>query len=498
MKAALIILDGLGMGPPGEENAVYAANTPVLDGLFKKYPHTTLQASGVDVGLPQGQMGNSEVGHLNIGAGRIIYQPLLRIKRDMENRSFFKREVVREIFDSSLEGKLHFLGLLSPGGVHSHSDHLKELLLEAKRKKIKDVYVHVFLDGRDTPPDSGLGEVEDLVSFMEKEKIGKIASISGRYYAMDRDQRWERIQRAYDVLVYGKGELLEPIEGLKQSYKQGLGDEFVIPFLSDPQGLINSGDRVVFFNFRPDRARELTQALTQKDFDEFNHEDLSLRYYTMSQYSADFSNVKVIYPQELVENTLGEILSKEGKKQYRTAETEKYPHITFFFNGSRESPFPGEDRLLVPSPKVATYDLMPEMSAYKVTRALVDKLKENTYDFYLVNFANPDMVGHTGNFDATKKAVEAVDQCLGELVPLLEEKGIAFIITADHGNAEEMILPASGEVSTQHSLNPVPFILGGLGELTLKEEGRLSDLAPTLLKILDLKQPKAMTGKAMF
>lgn len=498
MKAALIILDGWGMAPPGKGNAACAARTPVLDSLFKKYPHSLLHASGVDVGLPSGQMGNSEVGHLNIGAGRIVYQALLRITRDMEDGSFFEREVVKEAFDPQAKGKLHLIGLLSPGGVHSHSRHLKGLLLEAKRKGLKEVYVHAFLDGRDTPPDSGLGDVIDLVDFMEKEDVGRLATLSGRYYAMDRDKRWDRIQQAYNAMVYAKGASYAPVEGVKRSYEAGVRDEFLLPFVSDARGMIEKGDRVIFFNFRPDRARELTDALSQRDFKAFEHEKLCLKFYTMSQYSAAFKDVKVIYPPEALSDTLGEVLSRYGKKQYRTAETEKYPHITFFFNGSREEPFPGEDRLLVPSPKVATYDLMPEMSAYGVSHALAEKIKENDYDFYLVNFANPDMVGHTGSFEAAKKAVEAVDRCLGELIPLLEEKGIAFIVTSDHGNAEEMILPSSGEASTQHSLNPVPFILGGMGEVTLKKEGRLSDLAPTLLKILGIEKPGAMSGEAMF
>lgn len=498
MKAALIILDGFGLNEGERGNAVKAAKTPVFDALMENYPSSMLRASGQDVGLPEGQMGNSEVGHLNIGAGRIVYQALLRITRDMADGSFYQREYVEDALSGVGEGKLHFLGLLSPGGVHSHSAHLKGLLLEAKRRGIKDVYVHVFLDGRDTPPDSGIRDVEDLVAFMKEEGVGKIATVSGRYYAMDRDRRWERIQKAYDAIVYGEGELLDPVLGIQKSYEEGVLDEFVVPFVTEPQGVIDSGDTVLFYNFRPDRARELTEALTQKTFNEFRHRALDLRYYCMSQYSAAFLGVNIIYPPESIPETLGEYLSEQGKTQYRTAETEKYPHVTFFFNGSREEPFPGEERLLVPSPKVATYDLKPEMSAYEVTDALVDAIENRDFDFYLVNYANADMVGHTGSFEAAVKAVEAVDSCLGRVTAALSEKGIPFIITADHGNADEMILPSSGEISTQHSLNPVPFILGGMGDIPLRQEGRLSDIAPTILKMMNLDIPAAMTGEPMF
>ncbi|NLY72630.1 MAG: 2,3-bisphosphoglycerate-independent phosphoglycerate mutase [Tissierellia bacterium] len=498
MKTALIILDGYGQAVEGPGNAARAASTPVLDELFKKYPTGSLDASGEAVGLPPGQMGNSEVGHLNIGAGRVVYQPLLRITRDMADGSFFERPVVKEAFDPDFSGSLHLLGLVSPGGVHSHMDHLKGLLDYAKKRGLERVYVHGFLDGRDTPPDSGLTNVKEIRAHMDRIGLGSFASISGRYYAMDRDKRWERVKLAYDVLVYGRGQYLDPVEGIRKSYSEGVYDEFVFPFVADKEGLIRPGDRVVFFNFRPDRARELTMALSQEGFDGFEVEDLELDYYTMTEYSKEYEGIKVFYPPETIDETLGQVLAEKGLKQYRTAETEKYPHITFFFNGSRELPFEGEDRLLVASPKVATYDLQPEMSAYEVTEGLVKRLKENQHDFYLVNFANPDMVGHTGSFEAAKKAVEAVDQCLGRIIPLLEEKKIAFIITADHGNAEEMILPSSGEASTQHSLNPVPLIIGGLGDIEIREGGRLSDLAPTILKILELDSPEQMTGQALY
>lgn len=498
MKAALIILDGLGLAPQGPGNAVRAASTPNLDRLFRDYPSTSLGASGEAVGLPRGQMGNSEVGHLNIGAGRVVYQPLLRISREMEDGSFFEKGLVKEALDPSFEGKTHFLGLISPGGVHSHNDHLKGLLGEAKRRGLGRVYVHGFLDGRDTPPSSGLEDLRDLGNFMEELGLGRFATISGRYYAMDRDKRWERIKLAYDALVHGLGERYSPLEGVEKSYKEGVYDEFVLPFICDEEGLIAPGDRVIFFNFRPDRARELTEALSQKNFQGFEADDLMLDYYTMSEYSKDYEGIKVFYPPESLKDTLGEVLSREGLRQYRSAETEKYPHITFFFNGSRELPFPGEDRLLVPSPRVATYDLMPEMSAEGVTQGLLEKLEDNNYDFYLINFANPDMVGHSGSFDAARKAVETVDQCLGRIVPLLEEKKIAFFITADHGNAEEMILPSSGEASTQHSLNPVPLIVGGLGPIDLRNGGILSDLAPSILKTLNVEVPELMSGKVLF
>ena len=498
MKAALIILDGFGLTENERGNAIKAAKTPVLDELFESYPHSLLRASGPDVGLPEGQMGNSEVGHLNIGAGRIVYQALLRITKDMEDGSFFKREVVQDAFDGVKGGKLHFLGLLSPGGVHSHSSHLKGLLLEAKRKGIKDCYVHAFLDGRDTPPDSGIEDVKDLQSLMKEEGIGKIATVSGRYYAMDRDKRWERVEKAYRALVYGEGEFVSPVLGIEKSYQEGVYDEFVIPFVSDPQGTIATGDTVIFYNFRPDRAREMTEALTQESFDAFEHKKMHLRYYCMSQYSSAFTGLQIIYPPEAIHETVGEYLSEKGLTQYRSAETEKYPHVTFFFNGGREEPFKGEERLLVPSPKVATYDLKPEMSAYEVTDALVDAIENKDIDFYLVNYANADMVGHTGSYEAAVKAIEAVDTCLGRVTAALKEKGIPFIITADHGNADEMIMPDTGAISTQHSLNPVPFILGGMGDVELRKEGRLCDLAPTLLKMMQIDRPAAMTGEPMF
>lgn len=498
MKAALIILDGFGFTEVERGNAIKAAKTPVLDQLFSTYPHSLLRACGPDVGLPEGQMGNSEVGHLNIGAGRIVYQALLRITKEMEDGSFFKRKVVEEAFSGVLGGKLHFLGLLSPGGVHSHSSHLKSMLLEAKRRGIKDCYVHVFLDGRDTAPDSGLEDVKDLEAFMKEEGVGKIATVSGRYYAMDRDKRWERVEKAYRALVYGEGEFLSPTVGIEKSYKEGVFDEFVLPFVSDPKGSIASGDTVIFYNFRPDRARELTEALTQDSFTGFSHKKMHLRYYCMSQYSSAFTGLGVIYPPETLEETLGEYLSEQGKTQYRSAETEKYPHVTFFFNGGREEAFPGEERVLIPSPKVATYDLQPEMSAYEVTDALVEAIEKKKFDFYLVNYANADMVGHTGNYEAAVRAIEALDQCLGRVTAALKEKGIPFIITADHGNADEMILPSTGAVSTQHSLNPVPFLLGGMGDVPLRKEGRLCDLAPTILKMMQLEIPAAMTGEPMF
>ncbi len=491
-------MDGLGLAEPGAGNAVDLAKTPNLDYLISRYPTGSLLASAEAVGLPMGQMGNSEVGHLNIGAGRVVYQPLLRISRDMEDGSFFEKGLVKKALDPSFPGKTHLLGLLSPGGVHSHLDHLKGLLKEASKLGLERVYVHGFLDGRDTPPNSGLEDVKNLEAYMKEVGLGSFATISGRYYAMDRDRRWERVKLAYDAMVLGEGERISALAGIERSYEKGVFDEFVLPFVCDEKGLIAPGDRVIFFNFRPDRARELTQALSQENFEGFESLHLDLDYYTMSEYSKDYRGIQVFYPPETIEDTLGEVISSHGLKQYRSAETEKYPHITFFFNGSREIPFPGEDRLLVDSPKVATYDLLPEMSAYEVSRGLVERLKENQYDFYLVNFANPDMVGHSGSLEAAIQAVEAVDRCLGEIVPLLEEKGIAFIITADHGNAEEMILPASGRASTQHSLNPVPIILGGLGDVCIEEGGKLSDLAPSLLEILGIEIPATMTGRVIF
>lgn len=498
-SAALIILDGWGHREEPSGNAVLAADPKNYFALKEKYAFSTLEASGEAVGLPDGQMGNSEVGHLNIGAGRVVYQPLVRIEREMNSGEFYEIPLVAQAFERAVEKKrIHFLGLLSDGGVHSHLRHLFSLLNKTKELGIPEVYVHAFLDGRDTDPQSGIGFVEETEQLLENNGNGSLASISGRYYAMDRDNRWERVKKAYDVLV-GKQAPEEKTaqEFLRASYESGVSDEFVLPGLIDPQGVIRPGDVVFFYNFRPDRAREMTRALTQRSFSEFEHEKLLLDYYCMSEYDATFEDVHVIYPNEAIDNTLGSVLSEAGLRQFRTAETEKYPHITFFFNGGRETPFDGEQRVLVHSPKVATYDLQPSMSAQGVKDALLAAVEEGGYSFYLVNFANPDMVGHTGVFEAAVEAIKTVDECLGEITTLLEEKDIPFIITADHGNAEQMY-GSHSEVLTMHSTNPVPLIVSLPKKTPLREDGILSDLAPTILKLIGREIPKEFTGTPLY
>lgn len=498
-KAAIIVLDGWGENPSKVGNAVAAANHPNFDRLLEKYPHSLINACGEYVGLPDGQMGNSEVGHLNIGAGRVMYQPLMKITNDMKTGEFYNKVLVKEIYEKISDDKsLHLLGLLSDGGVHSHIEHLKNIITHSKKENIKSLYVHVFLDGRDALPHSGIDFVRELEEHMNSIGLGEIATISGRYYAMDRDNRWERIEKAYNNIVYAKNKTkLSPTEYLKKSYEEGITDEFVLPITINSDGVIKKGDTVLFFNFRPDRAREMTTALTQ-EFDEFKHEKLDLNYYCMTQYNSKFKNVKVLYPPEIPKNTIGEYISSLGLKQFRTAETEKYPHVTFFFNGSREDAFEGEKRNLVASPKVATYDMKPEMSAEEVKDGLLEVLKENDCHFYLLNFANPDMVGHTGVFDAAVKAIEKVDQCLGEIIDVFEKKDIKFIVTADHGNADEMIDEKTGDILTQHSLNMVPIIIGGVGDIIIKDNGKLADLAPTILKMMGLKKPVEMTGEELY
>ncbi|WP_459129998.1 2,3-bisphosphoglycerate-independent phosphoglycerate mutase [Guggenheimella bovis] len=488
-KAALIILDGWGETVLTRGNAVLEAHATYFNRLLNECPRGTLRTDGLFVGLPEGQMGNSEVGHMNIGAGRVIYQPLTRISKDLTDGTLEQNESFQEIFRlAKVHGRrLHILGLISDGGVHSHIEHVKGILEIAKREEVV-TYVHAFMDGRDTPPTSGAHYLEEL--------NGPIATVSGRYYAMDRDNRWERIKESYDAIVYGKGErVASAVEGVKKSYEAGVTDEFIKPFIVDPEGLIRKDDVVFFINFRPDRAREITRALTQPDFNEFPHEALDLHYFTMTEYDHTLQVLTVIYPPKGIENTLGEYLSNLGLKQFRIAETEKYAHVTFFFNGGREEPFVGEERRLIPSPKVATYDLQPEMSAEGVKNALVEALKEERADFYLCNFANPDMVGHTGVFEAAVQAIKKVDACLEEIVECCKEKGISVIITADHGNAEEMI-DESGNVLTSHSLNPVPFLI--VGETgTIRTGGKLADIAPTVLDLMDIQKPEEMTGESL-
>lgn len=495
----LIILDGFGIA---EEygNAIKPANKPNLDRIFSQNPITQIQASSMSVGLPEGQMGNSEVGHTNIGAGRIVYQELTRITKSIQDGDFFKNPALVQAVNNAKENKkaLHIMGLLSDGGVHSHISHLYAILKLAKQAELEQVYIHGFMDGRDVSPTSGIEYVKQLLLQIDEIGVGKIATLCGRYYAMDRDNRWERIEQCYNAMVNGIGkETKDPVAAIEKSYEEGITDEFLLPTICTQNAQINSGDSVVFFNFRPDRAREITRTLADPDFDHFTRTKgfMPLTYVCMTQYDAEMPNVQVAFsPQELV-NTFGEYISNLGMKQLRIAETEKYAHVTFFFNGGVETPFPGEDRILVNSPKVATYDLQPEMSAYEVTDRLLEKLQSNPYDVIILNFANCDMVGHTGVFEAAVRAVEAVDACVGKLVDRVTELGGVTMITADHGNADKMIAEDGGPF-TAHTTNPVPFCVVGY-PCTLRETGCLADIAPTMLKIMKIPQPKEMTGNSL-
>jgi len=500
----LMILDGFGITDKVDGNAVKAAYKPNYDRFFANYPHTELSASGLDVGLPRGQMGNSEVGHLNIGAGRIIYQELTRISKDVEEGVFFKNTEINEVMDKALQNnsKLHLLGLLSDGGVHSHIDHLKALLQLAKDKGLTKVYVHAFLDGRDVPPSSGGKFVIELESYMKELGVGKLATVSGRYYAMDRDKRWERVELAYNAMVLAKGEISNSaVDAVEKSYHDNKTDEFVLPTVimedGKPIAKISNQDSVIFFNFRPDRAREITRAINDRVFDGFSRETLKLNYLCMTQYDKTMENVTLAYNPKSYNNTLGEYVSNQGKKQLRIAETEKYAHVTFFFNGGVETPNKDEDRALIPSSKVATYDLKPEMSAYEVTEELVKRIDTDQYDMIILNYANPDMVGHTGVFKAAKKAIEAVDECLGKIVDKILLKDGTVFITADHGNAEIMVDFSTGEPMTAHTTDPVPFIYVSKEAKEMRMGGRLADIAPTMLEAMGLPSPEEMTGKTL-
>ncbi|QNK41930.1 2,3-bisphosphoglycerate-independent phosphoglycerate mutase [Caproicibacter fermentans] len=495
----LMILDGFGIGPE-YGNAIKAASTPNLDRLFAENPLTQIGASGMDVGLPDGQMGNSEVGHTNIGAGRIVYQELTRITKSIQDGDFFENPALLGAVDTAASSghALHLMGLLSDGGVHSHNSHLYALLKLAKQRGCKKVYVHAFLDGRDVPPTSGKDFILDCQNKMREIGIGKIATVTGRYYAMDRDRRWERVEKAYDAMVLGEGvQNRDPAAAVEASYKNDVTDEFVIPVVCEKEGCISSGDSVVFFNFRPDRARQITRTFVDPDFDGFERANgfFPLHFVCMTQYDATIPNVEVAFRPQQLKNTLAEVISQNGKTQLRIAETEKYAHVTFFFNGGVETVTPGEDRVLINSPKVATYDLKPEMSAYEVTDALVERIRSGKYDVIILNFANCDMVGHTGIFDAAKAAVEAVDACVGRVIEAIREMNGVALITADHGNAEQMEEP-DGSPFTAHSTNPVPFCVVGY-PCKLRSGGRLADIAPTMLKILGLPQPPEMTGKSI-
>ena len=493
----LIIMDGFGLANASDDNAVSLAQTPVLDRLFREYANTTLSASGLDVGLPDGQMGNSEVGHTNIGGGRVVFQDLPRISRAIDDGSFFKNEAYNKAMDNCLKNgsSLHLYGLLSDGGVHSHIQHLFALLQMAKDKGLEKVYVHCFLDGRDVSPTSGKSFVQELCDKCAEIGVGKIATVMGRYYAMDRDKRWERVQMAYDAMVYGEGiHNADPVDAVAKSYANGVTDEFVEPVVCDSEGTIGDNDSVIFFNFRPDRAREITRAIVDPEFDGFQREFFPTTYVCNTEYDASMPNVLVAWPRVAVKNGLGEYLSSMGMTQLRIAETEKYAHVTFFFNGGVEKQYPGEDRVLVPSPKVATYDLQPEMSAFEVCDKCVERIESGAYDVIILNFANCDMVGHTGVLEAAVKAVETVDTCVGKVVEATLKMGGIAMITADHGNAEDM-KQEDGSPMTAHTTNLVPFILCGAGSEL--RTGRLADIAPTILDVLGLACPPEMDGRTL-
>lgn len=496
----LCIMDGFGINPGAKGNAIEAANTPNLTKLFKENPFTTIGASGLDVGLPDGQMGNSEVGHTNIGAGRVVYQMLVKISKSIQDGEFFNIKVLKDAMENCKKNgtALHLMGLLSDGGVHSHIEHLFGLLEMAKREGLDKVYVHCIMDGRDVSVTSGVGFIKDLQAEMAKLGTGKIASISGRYYAMDRDFAWDRVEKAYSAMVYGEGVMnSDPVKAMEESYANGVTDEFIVPTVVDKDGMIKGGDSVVFFNFRPDRARQITRAFVDEKFDGFERRNgfFPVKFVCMTQYDETMPNVTVAFPPEELKMTMGEYLASKHMTQLRIAETQKYAHVTFFFNGGEEKTFDGEDRILIQSPDVPTFDLQPEMSAYPVCDAVVEKIKSGKYDVVILNFANCDMVGHTGMFEAAVKAVEAVDECVGRVVDAAVSMGGAVIITADHGNADKMI-GDDGKPFTPHSTNPVPFCVVGY-DCKLKETGRLADIAPTMLKILDLPQPPEMTGESM-
>ncbi|GHD50119.1 phosphoglycerate mutase [Marinobacter persicus] len=500
---ALIILDGWGHRDPAEDNAISNANTPFWDKLWQNQPKTLINTSGMFVGLPQGQMGNSEVGHMNLGAGRVVYQSLTRIDKDLETGNFQKNAALCAAIDKAVaNGKaVHLMGLLSPGGVHSHEDHILAAAELAATRGAKEVYIHAFLDGRDMPPRSARPSLEKAAEKMKALGVGRVATIVGRYFAMDRDNRWDRIEQAYNAMTLGEAEFSvgDPLTALDQAYERGENDEFVkatrVRAEGEPEGTINDGDAVLFMNFRADRAREMTRTFVEAEFDGFQrkkHPKLS-DFVMLTEYAADIKT-SCAYPPEQLTNGLGEYMAKQGKTQLRIAETEKYAHVTFFFNGGLETPFEGEDRILVPSPKVATYDLQPEMSAPEVTDKLVEAIKSGKYDLIVCNYANGDMVGHTGSLEAAIKAAECLDECVHRVVDALDEVGGESLITADHGNCEQMTDPESGQLHTSHTIGPVPLLYTGPRKVSLKDDGSLCDIAPTLLKLMGMDQPKEMTG----
>lgn len=495
----LMILDGFGIAPE-KGNAIKAANKPNIDKLFAENPVTQIGASGMDVGLPDGQMGNSEVGHTNMGAGRIVYQELTRITKTINEDKLKENEAIVNAMDKAIENgtALHLMGLLSSGGVHSHNTHLYGILELAKKKGLENVYVHAFLDGRDVPPSSAAEFMDELLDKMKEIGVGKVATVSGRYYAMDRDNNWDRVEKTYAAMVYGEGEKADcPCCAIEKSYENGFTDEFVVPVVVDGGAQVKPNDSVIFFNFRPDRAREITRTFVDPEFKGFERKNgfFPVNFVCMTQYDATMPNVDVAFKPQALKNTLGEYVSNKGMTQLRIAETEKYAHVTFFFNGGVEKQYEGEDRILVKSPAVATYDLQPEMSAYEVTDKLVPAIESGKYDMIILNYANCDMVGHTGVFEAAVKAVEAVDTCVGRVVEAIKKMGGVALITADHGNADKMV-DADGSPFTAHTTNPVPFCVVGY-DCQLREGGRLADIAPTMLQIMGLEQPAEMDGVSL-
>ncbi|HZK35221.1 MAG TPA: 2,3-bisphosphoglycerate-independent phosphoglycerate mutase [Bacillota bacterium] len=504
---ALIIMDGFGLSDSSEANAVEIAKTPNYDMLKDRYPHNTLSASGLDVGLPEGQMGNSEVGHLNIGAGRIVYQEFTRISKAIDDGDFFENQAFMGAIEhvKKYNSKLHLIGLVSEGGVHSHIDHLYSLVELAKRQGLPQVYIHALMDGRDVPPSSGKSSLEGLDKKLDDLQFGKVASVSGRYYAMDRDSRWERTELAYKALVLGEGQYADNAVGaMQQSYDKQVTDEFVKPTVimedNQPLATINENDAVIFFNFRPDRARQITRSFIEPRFSEFERAKgyFPVKFVSLTQYDETFENIDIAFTPQTLANTFGEYISRKGKRQLRIAETEKYAHVTFFFNGGVELANEGEDRVLIPSPQVATYDMQPSMSAIEVTDEVVNRIGSNEYDVIILNYANCDMVGHTGDIKAAVDAVETVDTCLGRVVEAIEKVGGRALITADHGNAEQMVDPNTGQPHTAHTSNLVPLIYVSEDKsLKLRDGGRLADIAPTILKLMNLNKPSEMTGESL-
>tara|TARA_R100001369_G_scaffold92166_1_gene135801 strand:- start:281 stop:1795 length:1515 start_codon:yes stop_codon:yes gene_type:complete len=500
-KVLLLILDGWGITQEPAVSAIDQAETPFIDSLYKKYPNNQLLTHGMNVGLPDGQMGNSEVGHINLGAGRIVYQDLAKINLAIENDTLKDEPVLNEAFNHAKEHnkKVHFIGLVSNGGVHSHINHLKGLLTAADTEGIENIFVHAFTDGRDVDPKSGAGHIQDLQEHL-KTTNGKLASVIGRYYAMDRDKRWERVKKAYDLLVFGKGKTsTNAVQSIKDSYAENITDEFIEPIVltenEKPVATIEKDDVVIFFNFRTDRGRQLTEVLTQQDFPEYNMEKLPLKFITLTNYDESFKNVAVVYNKANIKETLGEVLEQNNKTQIRIAETEKYPHVTFFFSGGREKPFKDEKRILCPSPKVATYDLQPEMSAYEIRDKIIPEINSKSADFICLNFANPDMVGHTGVFEAAIKACETVDSCSKSIVEAALNNGYSTIVLADHGNSETMRNP-DGSPNTAHTTNPVPIIIVD-NDIKNVKEGILGDIAPTILKLMGITKPESMTQDSL-